>query len=283
MASTLRQVVSELERSAPLHLAESWDNVGLLLEPTSLESVCARVLITIDLTREVLEEAQSFGAALVVAYHPVLFGRVKRLRRSEPSEEVLVSALRAGLTVYSPHTALDAVAGGMTDWLARALGPGTTQVIVPSPPNRPAAADPSHDLLGAQVVTSGQGRQVTLAEPVSLERAVASIKAHLGLSGVRLAAAVRHRSGEEVRTLAVCPGAGGKVFERVGDVDLLLTGEMRHHDVLARVARGTSVVLCDHSNSERGFLTVWAAELAGRLPGVELRVAKADRDPLEIL
>jgi dinuclear metal center YbgI/SA1388 family protein len=272
MAPTLRDVLAELERLAPLHLAESWDNVGLLLEPRSLDTACARVLLTIDLTRAVLEEARTFGADLVVAYHPVLFGGVKRLRRSVPAEELLLSALSAEITVYSPHTALDAVAGGMTDWLAAALGPGVRHVIVP--------ASSAGDL---EVATSGQGRRVTLAQPLSLERAVANIKTHLGLSQLRLAAAARHQSGEEVRTLAVCPGAGGSVFERVGDVDLLLTGEMRHHDVLARVARGTSVVLCDHSNSERGYLPVWAADVAARLAGVEVRVAQTDRDPLEIL
>src|SRR5690606_17315058 len=146
-----------------------------------------------------------------------------------------------GLTVYSPHTALDAVPGGMTDWLAEALGPGTKRVILP------ASSD------GPELSGAGQGRVVTLTEPVTLSEAVARIKAHLGLSHLRVAAADTHEQGALVRTLAVCPGAGGKVFERVDEVDLLLTGEMRHHDVLGRRAAGTSVVLCDHTNSERGF------------------------------
>src|SRR5690606_5087407 len=97
------------------------------------------------------------------------------------------------------------------------------------------------------------------------DAALTALKGHLRLPQVRLAAATRHLEGEPIRTLAACPGAGGKLFESVRDVDLLLTGEMRHHDVLAHNARGTSVVLCDHTNTERGFLPVLAERLRRRL------------------
>ena len=67
-------------------------------------------------------------------------------------------------------------------------------------------------------------------------------------------------------------------------MDLLVTGEMRHHDVLARVASGTSVILTDHSHSERGYLPVLAARLAEALAsGVEVRVSEVDADPLRII
>jgi putative NIF3 family GTP cyclohydrolase 1 type 2 len=80
----------------------------------------------------------------------------------------------------------------------------------------------------------------------------------------------------------VCAGAGGKLFEAVGAVDLIWTGELRHHDVLARVEAGTSVVLCDHTNTERGFSARLAARLAGAVPGLDVVVSARDREPLEI-
>lgn len=262
-----KAVLTELEATAPLRLAESWDNVGLLVDPHEEDVPCERLLLTVDLTWPVFEEALSRGADWVVAYHPLIFRGVQRLRAKAPSERVLVAALRRGIVVYSPHTALDAVRDGMTDWLASALGPGARTPILP------AEGDPA----------AGQGRRVELATPLELGEATARIKAHLGLGHVRLAAASRHLAGEQIRTLAVCPGAGGSVFEKVSDVDLLLTGEMRHHDVLARAARGTSVVLCDHTNTERGFLPVYAERLRARLPGVEVLVSEEDRDPLAVL
>jgi putative NIF3 family GTP cyclohydrolase 1 type 2 len=83
-----------------------------------------------------------------------------------------------------------------------------------------------------------------------------------------------------VSTVAVCPGAGGSLFQGVR-ADLLLTGEMRHHDVLAQVERGGAVILTDHTNTERGFLAIYA-ERVGRVCGVEVVRSARDHDPLRV-
>jgi putative NIF3 family GTP cyclohydrolase 1 type 2 len=122
-------------------------------------------------------------------------------------------------------------------------------------------------------------------EPVSLEAAVAAVKAHLGLSHVRLSAAAAHLDAERpIRRIAVCAGAGGSVFEKLSGYDLLITGELRHHDVRERAASGTSVILCEHTNTERGFLPIFAERLGRSLGSeVSLRVATCDRDPLSVV
>ncbi len=273
MSLPIAQVLRVLGERAPLALAESWDNVGLLIEPSAHATELSKALLTIDLDEGVLEEATAAGAELIVAYHPPIFSGAKRLRATDPTERVVVEAIRRGLFVYSPHTALDATAGGMTDWLARALGPGTVRAIVPSVLAPVDAGD----------APTGAGRIVRLERPVQLDAALLAIKAHLGLEHVRVAEAERHREGGElIETFAVCPGAGGSVFEKLGAVDLLLTGEMRHHDITARVRRGTSVVVCDHTNTERGFLPVFAAELRQLLDGIEILVSQRDHEPLRV-
>lgn len=262
MACPRQTLLSALESIAPTHLAESWDNVGLLVDPgEKLEF--ERVCITVDLTTPVLEEALQAGADFIVAYHPPIFTGLKRLRLGQPKEEVVVRALRRGLTIYSPHTALDAVAGGMTEWLGRALGPGRMSPIAVH------ERDPR----------SGAGRLVRLDRPVSLERALQMTKAHLGLSQLRVSRAEPERP---ITTVAVCPGAGGAVFERAPKVDLLLTGEMRHHDVLEWRARGTHVILTDHTNTERGYLPHLARDLVRACPGLDVQVSRQDADPLRI-
>lgn len=286
MPQTLEDLLAELEAVAPLHLAEAWDNVGLLLDPRGQDALCARLLLTIDYTWPVLEEAVEHGVDVVVAYHPVIFGGVRRLRHGVAGERLLLETLRRNIVVYSPHTALDAARDGMTDWLAQAIGPGSTRPIVPAPPRGTDVAhlQPSGEREGSPpAAREGQGRLVSLDTAVALDSALEALKSHLRLSQVRLAAASRHVEGEPIRTLAVCPGAGGKLFEGVRDVDLLLTGEMRHHDVLAHNARGTSVVLCDHTNTERGFLPVLAERLRQRLADVEVLVSQRDADPLRIV
>ena len=117
-----------------------------------------------------------------------------------------------------------------------------------------------------------------------LSVAVDRIKDHLGLTHVRVAASPRHAEpGAMIREVAVCPGAGGSLFADLRGPDLFLTGEMRHHDVLAKVASGASVVVCDHTNTERGFMPRFASRLKAQLGnGARVLVSTVDRDPLEI-
>jgi dinuclear metal center YbgI/SA1388 family protein len=375
MALSLSAAVRHLEDLAPLEFAEAWDNVGLLLEPAGAsDSAVVRVLLTIDLTSSVLDEAERRGATLIVAYHPPLFKPLGRVRASHPGERVVARALSHGLSVYSPHTALDAAPGGVNDWLAEALGPGETTPLVPSYVKDPSAelklvvfvpkehADTLRAALsraGAGVIgnysecsfnlegtgtflgneasnptfgqagalerapeirlemvcprralpalsralyahhpyeepawdvyplhdkpkpETGMGRAVRLAAPLPLTAAIERIKAHLGLGQVRVAAADRHRQGEALASLAVCAGSGGALFEKAPGFDLYLTGELRHHDVLALNARGSSVVLCDHTNTERGYLPRLKQRLDASSSGaLEVLVSEADREPL---
>ncbi len=258
MGRPINEVTDLLSRLAPPSLAEEWDNVGLLVEPTRPRTV-GRLFLTIDLTEPVLDEAIEAGTDFVVAYHPVIFAPLGRLTTDDPKARTVLRAVEVGLPVYSPHTALDAALGGVNDWLADGLGDGERRPVQPRP------EDP----------TAGQGRVVTLHEPVDLETLVGRIKMHTGLTHVRVA----DPGVRSVRTVALCPGAGGSV---VGDVeaDLYLTGEMRHHRVLAATARGTAVVVTDHTNTERGYLPRLARELEQTLGDVEVRISSKDRDPL---
>lgn len=265
MAEDASRVLSVLGELAPLELAEDWDSVGLIVDARSpVVGELSRVFLTVDLTLETLEEACTGQAELIVAYHPPIFGGLKRLRRGVSAERLIVLAIERGLAIYSPHTALDAAEGGMAEWLAAACGAG---------PMRPIAVSTVRPDLGA-------GRIVTLEQPLALNEAVARIKRYLGLAQVRLATP---DPALLVRTLAVCPGAGGALFQALPHVDLLLTGEMRHHDVLARRALGTAVVLTDHTNCERGYLPVLAARLRAALPGLDVLVSSRDADPLGIV
>jgi len=271
-APTFADVTSTLEKLYPLALAESWDNVGLLVPPAGgLQGRCRSVMVTIDLTEGVLAEACAAHCDLVVAYHPPILAGLRRFDPSRGSDRVILRAIRANVAIYSPHTAVDAAPAGVTDWLADALGQGQRRPII-GPKVLPG------EPMSAAVV--GQGRFVQLNEGTLLSTLVDRIKQHLDLPLVRVAASERHRRGAPIQTVGVCAGAGGKLFEELTEVDLLWTGEMRHHDVLARVASGTSVVLCDHTPTERGYLTRLGARLAGAVSGLEVLISEVDREPL---
>ncbi len=269
MVASVSEVLDALQRLAPLSFAEAWDNVGLLVEPTPVAAArVSSALLTIDVDADVLSEAEKLGAQLLIAYHPPIFQGLKRLRHSAPGERAVLRAVASGLFVFSPHTALDAAPGGVNDWLLDAFG-GAELVRAPCVPHP----------LDARF---GAGRGARLAEPLRLEDAVARLKAQLGLPQLRVAAAPEHASGRAlIRSVAVCAGAGGSVFEKLSGFDLFVTGEMRHHDVRARVQSGSSVVLSEHTHTERGYLRLLAERLTQETAGaVSFHVSSCDRDPL---
>ncbi|MGN6724449.1 MAG: Nif3-like dinuclear metal center hexameric protein [Tepidisphaeraceae bacterium] len=118
MSLKLGHVVAELNAFAPPALAESWDNVGLLVGDPQAD--VARVLLCIDYTPEVAAEARDAKADLVIAYHPPLFKPIARVTAGGASD-LLFSAIRDGIAIYSPHTAWDAIDGGANDVLADVL------------------------------------------------------------------------------------------------------------------------------------------------------------------
>ncbi|XP_072128162.1 NIF3-like protein 1 isoform X2 [Mobula birostris] len=127
----LQEVVILLEKLAPPSLAASWDNVGLLLAPASPLRVRS-ALLAVDLTEDVLREAIELPAQLLICYHPPIFHPLRRLTPADWKGRILTGALENCIAVYSPHTALDAVPGGVNDWLAEGLGECTTRPLTES-------------------------------------------------------------------------------------------------------------------------------------------------------
>jgi dinuclear metal center YbgI/SA1388 family protein len=116
-----------MEDIAPTGWATEWDNVGLLVGDPG--AAVSRVLLTIDCTREVVQEAVDGGCEAIVSYHPPIFGAVKRFIAPSPA----FAAARAGVAIYSPHTALDAAPGGTNDVLAAALGVASLEPLRGAP------------------------------------------------------------------------------------------------------------------------------------------------------
>jgi dinuclear metal center YbgI/SA1388 family protein len=124
-AVTLADFAAAMERIAPTHLAEEWDNVGLLSGHRS--SLIKKALLTIDITPPVHDEAIRLGVDLILSYHPPIFKPIKHLRINGDEPPALAIALASyGIWTYSPHTALDTVEGGTNDVLAACVGATVT-------------------------------------------------------------------------------------------------------------------------------------------------------------
>jgi len=117
----VQDLMDVMESIAPLRFAEPWDKVGLQLGVGD-RAIGGAVLLTIDLTEEVLEEAMSKRVGAIIAYHPPLWTPLTKLTDATHSERILRGAAEAGIAIYTPHTALDAAPGGVTDWLCEGIG-----------------------------------------------------------------------------------------------------------------------------------------------------------------
>jgi len=130
----------------------------------------------------------------------------------------------------------------------------------------------------------GAGRLLELDTPISITEAVNRLKTQLQVASLRVATCGAHSAGTPIARIAVCAGAGGSLFERAPQADLFVTGEMRHHDVLAKLRAGSSVILSEHTHTERGFLPYFAARLESLAQGqLRVLIAVSDRDPLQTM
>lgn len=256
----LKNVVEMLQTIAPLNLAEEWDNVGLLINPMRPRDI-KKILLTIDLTEAVADEAIGMKTDLIITYHPILFRPFSRLDAGHAYDRTVMKLIRKNVAVFSPHTALDAVIGGVNDWLAGGVGDGVVSTITP-----------------VDNTDAGQGRLVTLTKEISVKTLVQRMKKFLQLKTLRLAEAA---AGTKVQTVALCAGAGTDVFKGV-KADCFLTGEMSHHNILAATLNGSHVILCEHTNTERGYLPIFANILRNALGnGVDISTSEIDSDPIK--
>jgi dinuclear metal center YbgI/SA1388 family protein len=254
---TVRDLVDAFETFAPMRWAEPWDNTGLLLGDPN--APLGDLLVTVDLTPEVIAEATRLGVRSVVAYHPPIFKALKRLGPGDLAFE----ALRANLAVYAPHTALDVCPGGTNDHLARLVDLADAEPLRVTVQGTPGL---------------GVGR-IGTAAPRSVASVVDAAKRATGLE--RLLIASPHRDLTAIFSrAAVCAGAGGGLLDDAiaGGAEVFLTGELAHHDALRAVRAGLTVVAMLHSTGERLAMPWLAHELASRL-GTRAHVATSDRDP----
>lgn len=258
---TLNEAMTALERIAPLELAEEWDNVGCLIAPTRPRRI-RRILLTIDTSPEVADEAIRKQADLIVSYHPPLFQPMNRMHPDDALQNRLLKLIEARIAVYSPHTALDAVKGGVNDWLADGVS--------------------GKDDASRSVIDDGPGRLIEFRQGRSHDELIKRISSYLSVPYLRVARPAGR--ARRIRRVAICAGAGFSALAPT-QADLYLTGEMKHHDVLGAVAQGAWVVLSEHTHTERGYLPILRRWLMRELKQSDLQIilSARDRDPLELV
>ncbi|QPG73550.1 hypothetical protein FOA43_000862 [Brettanomyces nanus] len=278
---TLKQVVCGIQKLYPISFADnSWDNTGLLVDcsVSTTNETKTKLLLTVDLTQSVADEAVTTGCNLILAYHPFIFRGLKSIRPSDPQQSSLIKLIRSGISVYCPHTAIDAAKGGVNDWLAEGITDRDANL------KEKTIIEPNSD--GIDGV--GMGRLVVLKRPISLRSVIKRVKKNLKIEHIQLATKHPDQLDElSIRTVAICAGSGSSLFRNVR-ADLYYTGELAHHEALFYKECGAHVIACNHSNTERGFLQVLKLQLNEQfkqmgLEQVNITISLTDRDPYQVV
>lgn len=250
-----------LELFAPPKLAESWDNVGLLVGDR--QRPAARVMTCLTMTPATVEEAVERRADLVVTHHPLPFKPLGRITTDETPGRLLWRLIGAGVSIYSAHTAYDSALFGINQRLADGLELTDVRPLVPIPND--------DERLGA-------GRSGSPPPGSTVRELVAGVKRLLRVSQLQFVGEL----DRAVRRVAIGCGSGATFLApaRRAGCDLLLTGEANFHACLEAEATGVALILPGHFASERFAMEQMAEALAVAWPQVQVWASEHERDPL---
>lgn len=260
--ATVLEICSYLEKLAPISLAESWDNVGLLLGRKTRP--VQRLMTCLTLTAPVSAEAVERQVQMIVSHHPVLFRAAKKITDANEEGRMLLELAEAGIAVYSPHTAFDSATRGINQQLAESLG---LQQIQPL------------RTIG-EAMDSGAGRFGSLEKLMNRDEFLTSV---VKVVRARSLEYTWHKN-QPAKSVAVACGSAAEFLEdaiRAG-CDTFVTGEARFHSVLEAQSRGINLVLTGHFASERPGIEYLARDLARQFPEISCFPSDTDRDPLAL-
>lgn len=267
-AFTVNDLLSVLEDIASFELAEAWDNVGLMVG-----NPCQKVtgiLVALDPTEFLLDEAVQLEVNTIVTHHPLIFQPLKAIRTDQVVGRFLRKALENDIVVISCHTNLDQAAGGVNDALAAVLGLIDVQPLIPA--YGPGPLEPRGGQTGGNGMppNTGFGRIGRFPVPLTSEAFLDLLYEALDLSVV----AVAGRLPDKISTMAVCGGSGSDLSETAfkKGVQVYLTGEIKHN--IARWAEATDFCVIDagHFSTEKPAVKALAQYLEKAFAEKELNI-----------
>lgn len=246
-----RELIGRLDELAPRAYACEWDNPGFLAGREEKE--IKKILVALDATDEVVEQAIREGADMLLTHHPLIFKPLKQVNDQNFISRRIVELIQADICYFAMHTNFDIAPGCMADLAAEKLG------LIPEEP-----LEVTGEADGAAI---GVGKIGSLKEPVSVEALGRRVKELFGLPFVTVYGTEQVTG--PVSRVAVSPGAGGSMI-RYGiekKAQVLVTGDIGHHDGIDAAANHMAVIDAGHYGLEHIFIPFMADYLKQMLPG----------------
>ena len=260
--ASVREITTLLENFAPLSLQESYDNAGLLCGDPNAE--VHSILVTLDITEEVIDEAIREQHNLIISHHPLIFQGIKKLLPDTLEKRCLIKAIRHDLNIYSAHTNLDSVFQGVSGRMADKLGLSNRRILQPTDMND------QHPLTGFGIIGE-------LPSPVDSVEFLQTLKTIFQCSDIRHTAICKAK----IERIALCGGSGAFLIPDAiaQNADLFLTGECKYHDFFRADNR---LIIADigHYESEQYTKEIFYELVTKKIPNFAVQFSKVNTNPI---
>ncbi len=265
MALLIKNILDIIEQSAPQSLAESWDNVGLLVGDR--ERRVKHILVALDPTSMVLDEAAAIGADTVITHHPLIFRPVSAVDTSEPTGKIIEKALQNSISVIGCHTNLDNARNSVSKKLASVLGLTNLSPLLPTAP--------SND------TDTGSGCVGSYSEAMDSSRFIQQLLQKLDLETVSIAG----KLPATIKKVALCGGSGSSFTAAAykSGADIYITSEVKHD--IARWVEERNFCILDgtHYATEQFAVRLLAELLQGAVKpadwNLQITETKTEKNP----
>lgn len=246
----VRDIIQIIEDFAPLSIQEGWDNSGLCVG--SPEDEATSVLLGLDCTEQLVDEAIECGADLIITHHPLIFSGLKKISPDDQIGAAVIKAVRAGISIYAAHTNADKVIAGVSGAMAARLGLKDVEIL-----------EEDGDGTGLGVVGN-------LPEPVSAEEATALVKERFSLKMVKTSAPV----GCKISRIAMCGGSGSSLIEsaRRSKAQLYISGDISYHHFFT--PKGFMIMDIGHYESEIEIVDILFSLIKKNFPTFAVRITQ---------
>lgn len=243
----ISDVIDAIRRISPEDLQEEWDNSGIQI-CADKDADISRVLTALEISDSVIDEAISEQVELIVTHHPLIFKKMGQIDDNDIIGKQIIRLIRAGISVYSSHTAFDSAASGTNQYLAEQLG---LSGIVPMYP--------------AERENCGMGRIGSYDKPVSFNEFIRILDGACGKNDIRIAG----KAPETVRSVSLCTGSGAEFMRDAYEMgsDVYVTGDVKYHDARMADDMGFCVIDAGHYGTEVIFAENMCEQLEAALGG----------------
>jgi len=263
---TVNDICMLMEDFAPLSYQEDYDNAGLILGKR--DAVLKGILICLDVTESVIDEAISLGYNMILSHHPLIFKGVKSITGKSYVEQCLVKAIKNDISIYAGHTNVDSVRNGVNGRMAMKLGMQNCRILVPGSLESTVGQEYGLGMIGDLPVSE--------SETDFLYRVKTTFRCKY----------LRHSvfTGKLVKRVAVCGGAGSEFLAKAqaADADVFLTGEAHYHEFFTQ---GQNIMLIDagHYETEEFTKEIFFDLISNKFPTFALRISMCETNPVYYL